>query len=383
MDAPIRRDSSHAPPMTDLCLFLCGDVMLGRGIDQILRHPSQPQLYEAYGDSALTYVQLAEEANGRIPRHVDPAYVWGDALAVLHDRKPAARIINLETAVTRSKKPWPKGINYRMHPDNVGCLTAAQIDCCVLANNHVLDWGRDGLLETLVTVRSAGIRTAGAGQQSAEAAAPAVLPIAHGGRVLVYGLASTTSGIPRGWAATDSRAGVNLLPDLSAETAASVVEMAQAARKPADVLVASVHWGSNWGYDIPHAQRAFAHALIDGGFTIVHGHSSHHAKGVELYREGLILYGCGDFINDYEGISGYEEFRGDLAVMYLPELDGTDFRLLSLEMVPMQIRRFRVNRSSSRDATWLYQAMARESAKFGTKVELRADGRFGVAVTRG
>ena len=62
----------------------------------------------------------------------------------------------------------------------------------------------------------------------------------------------------------------------------------------------------------------------------MHGHSSHHAKGIELYREGLILYGCGDFINDYEGISGYEEFRGDLAVMYLPEFDGTDFRLLSI-----------------------------------------------------
>ena len=155
-------------PMTKLSLFLSGDVMLGRGIDQILRHPSQPQLYEPHADSALAYVHLAEEANGPIPRQVDPGYVWGDALAVLHDRKPAARIINLETAITRSSKPWPKGINYRMHPANVDCLTAAQIDCCVLANNHVLDWGQDGLLETLATLRSTGIRTVGAGQHAAE-----------------------------------------------------------------------------------------------------------------------------------------------------------------------------------------------------------------------
>jgi poly-gamma-glutamate synthesis protein (capsule biosynthesis protein) len=369
--------------MTNLCLFLCGDVMLGRGVDQILHHPSQPQLYETYVDSALTYVQLAEETNGRMPRRVEPAYVWGDALAVLNDRRPATRIINLETAVTMSNRPCPKGINYRMHPANVDCLTAAQIDCCVLANNHVLDWGHDGLLETLATLRGAGICTTGAGQQSAEAAAPAVLPIAQGGRVLVYGLASTTSGVARDWAATDSRAGVNLLPDLSVQTAASIATVARVARKPGDVLVASLHWGSNWGYDVSHAERAFAHTLVDGGFTIVQGHSSHHAKGIELYRRGLILYGCGDFINDYEGISGYEEFRADLVVMYLPELDGTDFRLLSLEMVPMQIRRFRVNRPSRRDASWLYQALARESAKFGTKVEVRADSSFSVDVARG
>ena len=345
---------------------------------RILPHPSQPQLYEPHANSALAYVHLAEEATGRIPRHVDPAYVWGDALAALHDRKPAARIINLETAITRSSKPWPKGINYRMHPANVGCLTAAQIDCCVLANNHVLDWGQDGLLETLATLQSTGIRTVGAGQHAVEAAAPAVLPLANGRRVLVYGLASTTSGTPRDWAATDGRAGVNLLPDLSVQTAASLAEIARAARQPGDVLIASVHWGSNWGYEIPHSQRAFAHALVDGGFAIVHGHSSHHAKGIELYSKSLILYGCGDFINDYEGIAGYEDFRGDLAVMYLPEFDGADCHLLSLEIVPMQIRRFRLNRSSSRDATWLYKVLARESAKLGTKVALRADGIFGI-----
>ena len=330
--------------MTNLSLFLCGDVMLGRGIDQILRHPGKPQLYEPHVNSAITYVRLAEEANGPIPRHVEPAYVWGDALAVLQDRRPAARIINLETAVTASSDPWPKGINYRMHPANVECLTAAEIDCCVLANNHVLDWWQAGLLETLKTLRRAKIRTAGAGQQAETAAAPAVLPLGEGRRLLVYGLGSTTSGIPRDWAATAFRAGVNLLPDLSVETAASVAEAARTASKPGDLLVASLHWGSNWGYDIPSAQRTFAHALVDGGFAVVHGHSSHHAKGIELYRGGLILYGCGDFINDYEGIAGYEEFRGDLAVMYLPEFEVTDHHLLSLETVPMQMRRFRLNR---------------------------------------
>ncbi len=119
--------------MSDVRLFLCGDVMLGRGIDQILRHPSQPRLYEPHAESAMDYVHLAEERlTGRIPRHVGPAYVWGDALAILDDRKPDIRIVNPETAITKNGGPCPKGINYRMHPDNVGCLTAARVDCCCI-----------------------------------------------------------------------------------------------------------------------------------------------------------------------------------------------------------------------------------------------------------
>jgi poly-gamma-glutamate synthesis protein (capsule biosynthesis protein) len=125
-------------------------------------------------------------------------------------------------------------------------------------------------------------------------------------------------------------------------------------------------------------QRAFAHRLIDGGFNIVHGHSSHHAKGVEIYSRGLILYGCGDFISDYEGISGYEEFRDDLTIIYTPRVDGTDGHLVSLAMVPMQIRKFRLNRASRRDTIWLYQTVVRESAKLDTKIMMRADDSFGI-----
>src|SRR5262245_236449 len=111
--------------------------MLGRGIDQILSHPSAPNLYEPAVTSALEYVALTERAHGAIPRGADDAYVWGDALEVLRRRNPAARIINLETSITTSDRPAPKGINYRMHPANIGVLTAAGIDCATLANNHV------------------------------------------------------------------------------------------------------------------------------------------------------------------------------------------------------------------------------------------------------
>ncbi|HQT76595.1 MAG: poly-gamma-glutamate biosynthesis protein [Rhodospirillales bacterium 20-64-7] len=364
--------------MTTTRFFLCGDVMLGRGIDQILQHPSRPRLYETFATSALDYVRLAEAANGPIPRHVAPDYVWGDALQVLHAVKPDARIINLETAITTSDQHWPKGINYRMNPNNIACLTAARIDCCGLANNHVLDWGRAGLLDTLAALHGAGIRTAGAGANADEAAAPAVLRLAGGGRVLVFGYAATTSGVPPEWAAGTSSPGVNLLPDVTAATATRLSVLAQKQGQPGDLLIASVHWGGNWGYTIPALQQAFARGLIDGGFDVVHGHSSHHPKGLEIYRQKLILYGCGDFINDYEGISNHAGLRSDLGIMYLPKLDTATGCLLALDMMPMQTRRFRLNRPSREDARWLYEVIAHECRKLKTDIHLRTDNSFAI-----
>jgi poly-gamma-glutamate synthesis protein (capsule biosynthesis protein) len=141
-----------------IVLLLCGDVMTGRGIDQVMPHPSPPGLAEPYVTSALDYVLLAERTNGAIPRPVEFAHPWGDALAELRHRRPDVRIINLETSITTSEDLAPKGINYRMNPANIPCLTAAGVDCCVLANNHVLDWGPRGLLETLETLDQVGIK---------------------------------------------------------------------------------------------------------------------------------------------------------------------------------------------------------------------------------
>ena len=83
-------------------LFLCGDVMTGRGIDQVLATPCAPQIDEPWVKDARDYVALAERASGPIPRGAGPAYVWGEALALLEEERPDLRIVNLETAVTTS-----------------------------------------------------------------------------------------------------------------------------------------------------------------------------------------------------------------------------------------------------------------------------------------
>ncbi|MER6950796.1 CapA family protein [Nonomuraea sp. NPDC000554] len=355
-------------------LFLCGDVMLGRGVDQILPHPGDPSLREPYAFDAGDYVRLAEAENGPIPRPVDFDWPWGDSLAVLEEAAPDVRVINLETSVTRSDDFSPgKGMHYRMNPANLPCLVAGRPDACVLANNHVLDFGRRGLAETLDALAGAGLRQVGAGRDAGEAWQPLAVPV-EGGRVLVFSVGMPSSGVPADWAATPDRSGVCFVPEPSVAAASEIVGRVRAAKRPGDLAVVSVHWGSNWGYDVSRAQRRFAHQLIDGGVDVVHGHSSHHPRPVEVYRGKLVLYGCGDLIDDYEGIHGYERFRDDLRLLYLASLEPESGELAELRMAPMRAWRMRLRRARADDSRWLQEVLDRVSRRFGVRCDLGPDG---------
>ena len=356
-------------------IFLAGDVMTGRGVDQILPYPGNPELRESYARSATVYVELAERKHGPVLAPVDPSYIWGDALPILQSLKPAASIVNLETSITHGSDFWPgKRIHYRMRPENIGCLQAAHLDVCVLANNHLLDFGRSGLVETLAVLRQAGIKSAGAGRDREEASRPVRLDLGEGVGLLVFSFGSESSGIPSDWAAGPARSGVNLLADLSGKAAEEIVRDIRASKRPHDIAVVSIHWGSNWGDDISPEQVTFAHRLIDGGADVVHGHSSHHVRSVEVYKRKLILYGCGDLLTDYEGIGGHEEWRGDLGAMYFATLSRSDGALASLRLVPVQMRRMRLSRVGQADREWLRDTLNRIGRPFGSRFEEDGDG---------
>ncbi len=361
-----------------LVLFLGGDVMTGRGIDQILPHAGNPAIYEPYMQNANGYIELAERVSGPIKRPVSFSYIWGDALAEMAAAAPDAKIINLETSVTKSDDYWKgKGIQYRMHPANIRCLTEAGIDCCSLANNHVLDWGYSGLDETLGTLKKSGIKTAGAGHNLREAEVPAIIDLRERGRIVVFAMGFMTSGIPSSWAASGRSPGVNLLDDLSEGTAERFGQLAREVERENDILVASIHWGGNWGYGVPPEHRRFARALVDrAGFDVVHGHSSHHPKPIEVYKDRPIFYGCGDLLNDYEGIGGYEQYRSDLSILYFVVLEPSSGALQELRMTPMHIRRFQLAAASEADSVWLAETLNRECERFGTRVIRGEDGRL-------
>jgi poly-gamma-glutamate synthesis protein (capsule biosynthesis protein) len=349
--------------------------MTGRGIDQILGHPSSPEVYESYAKHAGHYVKIAEARNGRISKPAGPSYIWGDALREMNGHAPDLRIVNLETAVTRSNEYWRgKEVLYRMHPENLSCLTAAKLDCCTLANNHVLDWGYVGLAETLHSLHGAGVKTAGAGHDRSEATSPAFFRVPGTGRVIVFAVGAISSGIPFDWGAEDGRPGVNALSSLSVKAITEMADRVRQVKQPGDLVVVSIHWGPNWGYHVPAEHRHFAHALIDeAGVDVVFGHSSHHPLGIEVHRGRPILYGCGDILNDYEGIRGYEKFRSDLALAYLVTMDRETGRLLNLVARPFQRKRFRLNRASREDAGWLTDTLDREGRALGSTLELSSD----------
>ncbi|MBK8106607.1 MAG: CapA family protein [Betaproteobacteria bacterium] len=271
--------------MDTLKILLTGDVMTGRGIDQVLPHPGSPLLYEPHIRDARDYVRLAERKCGPIEHALACEDLWGDALAEMERLAPDLRIVNLETAVTLRRGLGRKGIHYRMHPANASRLTAAGIDCCA---------GQ----QTTCSTRAAGL-----GRDSAHAAcrghahrrrrcrrscclgAGGAAAGRRLGRVLVVACATESSGVPLDWAATERYSGVAPAArsfDASAHRLAA--EVASERRNGAPVVV-SIHWGRQLGRDHSCAHRDFAHRLIElGAADVVHGHSSHHPLAAEVYR---------------------------------------------------------------------------------------------------
>lgn len=356
-------------------IFLGGDVMTGRGIDQILPHPCDPVLYEPYMTSAIDYVRLAEAWTGDIPRRVAPEYIWGDALEGVEAAAPDLRIINLETSITADGTPEPKGINYRMHPDNTPAVVAFRPDACVLANNHIADWGPESVTDTLDALATAGLPRVGAGRNAEQAAHPLTLE-ANRARLRLFAVACPSSGTPEHWAAAPDAPGVHLLPDTSTTSFERLARHIAAHSAPEDLVMLSVHWGGNWGYHIAKAHRDFAQSLIEhAGVDIIFGHSSHHPKAIEVHEGRPILYGCGDFLNDYEGIRGHESYRPELVLGYMLDIDAETRALTRLEMLPFRLRKFRLHHASAEEAEWLRARMDRECRKFGCGVRLK-DGRL-------
>ena len=156
-------------------------------------------------------------------------------------------------------------------------------------------------------------------------------------------------------------------------TVNNITEHVASFRSAGDIVVFSIHWGPNWGYRIPFSHRKFARRLIDSGkVDLVHGHSSHHPKGFEVYKEKLILYGCGDFINDYEGIPFNRKYRSNLCLMYFPVI-GKNGQLVRCTMVPVSISSLRLHYANRQDSVWLCKRLSRKSPGFGTRLTMNSD----------
>ena len=275
---------------------------------------------------------------------------------------PRTRVVNLETAVTTSDRAYPKAINYRMHPRNAGCLAAAGIDCCVLANNHARDWGHAGLAEEA----HAGRRRHRRGRRSRCGAGRAPASTSpRNGRVLVFAFAPLErhpADLAAGPARPGSICSVTSRPRRSPPSGGEV-----RAERAGDVAVASVHRGGNFGYEVPVEHRTFARL---GG----RGRDRRRARplvappggdrGVRGLARPLRLRRSPERLRT-SGLPPRrpQEFRVDHVLLYAVTLEQGSGDLVRLELDPFRGRRW-LRRPGLVDATWLRGVLDREGERW-------------------
>ncbi len=323
-------------------IILVGDIMLGRLVNDSLRSK-------------------------------EPAYPWGDTLPVF--KSADLRIGNLECVLTDTTKPWlktPKIFHFRSDSKNVNSLLSANIDIVSLANNHILDFNVQGLKDTLVMLKQAGIKSAGAGLNITEAKKPVLLKKDG----LSIGLIAFSDNEPA-WEASRNEPGTFYVPiDLKDKRAKELLRIIEAVKHSIDLLIVSAHWGGNWGYEPPSEHTIFAHAMIDSGADVIYGHSCHTFRGVEIYKNRPILYSSGDFVDDY-AVDDLQ--RNDESFIFLLETDNG--HLKKLIFYPVVIENFQVRLAGPRSRA-IAAKMSFISQKLNTKA-LWAESRSSLEISFG
>ena len=388
--------------------------MPGRGVDAVMPSPCPREIREGFCKDAFDYARLAEQKQKRrfadTKKKVSARDVLGEVAKVIERFEPHARMLNLETSVTKKSSFYPhKGINYRASEENMfALLDVLKPDIVSLANNHAMDFSREGMEDTLKFFdsienksssdnASLGLRVTriGAGWNIADAMKPAVLENVYpygfaparndkrGVHVAAFGLCFEDSGVPREWQSTERSMGVFLATedDKVPERLLSAIAKMKKESSNNAIVVVSVHFGSNWGFDVPRSHVTAAKALVDAGADVVHGHSSHHAKTAMLYKKKLILFGCGEFFNDYEGIRphpGFPEtsYLGHLRLLYFVDVDAKTHNFSKLEIVLMRQKMFALTTlENPREEAEQFLATLRQQYAFGhLKLQLKGDG---------
>jgi len=306
----------------------------------------------------VMFGRLVDERQRRRP----VTAVWGDLLARLRDLD--GLVVNLECALSTRGEPWRRtrrAFHFRADPDwAVPALERAGVDCCALANNHVLDFEEAALHDTLAALDAAGIAHAGAGRTRTDAFEPAAVSVAD----VDVAVVSVTDNTPE-YAATASTPGT-AYGEIDADDGKTRVAVGDALDRALagdpDLLIASLHWGPNMVETPPERFRAFARWLVDRGVDVVHGHSAHVFQGVEVYRGRPVLYDTGDFVDDYavdDRLRNDRSFLFELSVT--PAGDPVELRLH-----PTVIDDCAVHEADPDAAAWSRDRMRDLSAAFGT-----------------
>jgi poly-gamma-glutamate synthesis protein (capsule biosynthesis protein) len=271
-------------------------------------------------------------------------------------------LVNLECVIAKGGEHFfpPRVFYFRADPRTAEALSVAGVDFVSLANNHAMDFQAEGLLETIDHLDRLGIAHAGAGCNRQAASKPAIVQ-ANGIKIGVIAFADHF----REYAAGEDSPGTNLIEvDLEGKNVERVRTAIQAARTAgADLVIFSIHWGPNMRQVPTPDFIDFAHAVMDTGVDIFHGHSAHIFQGIEVYDSKLILYDTGDLIDDYYVDP---DLRNDQQLLYI--VKATQAGIERLEMVPLLIDHMQVNLAQRENFNAIRERLARLSRRFGTEI---------------
>ncbi|PSB27878.1 CapA family protein [Stenomitos frigidus] len=245
-------------------------------------------------------------------------------------RKADVGMVNLENPLTRATIPLPdKKFNFKADPDSVKALTSGGISLVNLANNHAMDYQEPGLLETLETLKNAGVEHVGAGRDVKEARRPEIIDV-KGQRVAYFGYYGADFE-----SANENRAGTNYADEQS------IAEDIKAVRSQVDWVIVNYHWGEELATHPADWQVNLAHFTIDQGADVVVGHHPHVLQGAEIYKGRPIAYSMGNFIFGGNPRSDY-----DTAVLKVALKD----KQMKVEFVPVEVRGYQPKVASERSA---------------------------------
>ncbi len=294
--AALRWLGAVALGLTGTALVGCGPSRQPSPVDTLVTDPRPGDGTAVTAPQAGTPVTIAFGGDvhfeGAVGERLatDPLTTLGPITAMLSRADIA--MVNLETAVTTRGTPARKGYVFRAPPSAFTALRTAGVDVATLANNHGMDYGPDGLWDTLAGARAAGFPVVGIGTDDAQAYAPVRLTV-RGQRIAVIGATQVIDDdLVSAWSAGPGKPGL-----ASAKNVPRLLEAVRAARENTDTLVVYLHWGRELD-DCPTAsQRSLAPQLVAAGADVVVGSHSHVLLGGGWQSDGAYVdYGLGNFV---------------------------------------------------------------------------------------
>jgi poly-gamma-glutamate synthesis protein (capsule biosynthesis protein) len=258
-------------------------------------------------------------------------------------------VVNHECPITTRGTKIPKPYNFRMRPDYAGVLPETGIDLVNLANNHIFDYGSEGLFDTISYLDSVGVLHVGAGRDQEEARKPVVLRC-KGWRIGFLGY----YGGGEAPVAREAKPGVAprsldvIAGDIRALRADSV-----------DFIAVTLHWGTEKAEYPDAGQQAFAHRVIDAGADAVIGHHPHVLQGVERYKQGVIVYSLGNFVFGGNSRESYDTALFEISL----KRSGAAF-----DVIPVRVEKWRVRELAGPEGNRVRKVFEKLSSKFNSTI---------------